>query len=80
MTTLELDLREIIAEIIEKAPKDVGPDAHLIDDLGADSMMILEIVTAIEEKYRVVVPEEGVEKLTTLRRFVDLASSLGAQE
>jgi acyl carrier protein len=80
MASLEQGLREIIAEVIEKEPEEIGLDAHLLDDLGADSMMLLEIVYVLEENYHVTVPEEDVAKLTTLRRFVELVNSQGVQE
>jgi len=73
---IEQEIREIIAEIIERKPEEITPDAKLVEDLGADSMMALEILAAIEKKYRVVVPEENLPKLTSLRRIMELVKSL----
>ena len=72
----EQEIREIIAEIIEKDPEKITLDAHLINDLGADSMMALEILASLEKKYRVVVPEEELPELTSLRRIMDLVERL----
>ncbi|MDD5292140.1 MAG: acyl carrier protein [Candidatus Omnitrophica bacterium] len=73
---IEQEIREIIAEIIEKKPEEITPDANLVEDLGADSMMALEILAAIEKKYRVVVPEENLSKLTSLRTIMELVKNL----
>jgi len=78
MPKFEQEIREIIAEIIEKDSKDITLDAHLFEDLGADSMMALEILAAMEKKYRVVVPEDKLPELTSLRKIMDLVESLTA--
>jgi len=72
----EPEIREIIAEIIEKKPEEITLDANLIEDLGADSMMALEILASLEKKYRVIVPEESLPKLTSLRKIMALVESL----
>ena len=76
MAKYEQEIRDIIAEIIEKDPKNITPDAHLFQDLGADSMMALEILAAMEKKYRVVVPEDKLPELTSLRKIMELVESL----
>jgi len=76
MSQLEKEIREIIAEVLEKKPEDIPLEAHLFNDLGADSMMALEILAAIEKKYKVVVPEENLPKITSLKKILDLAESL----
>ena len=73
---IEQEVREIIAEIIEKDPQEVTLDAKLVEDLGADSMMALEILASLEKKYRVVVPEEELPKLTSLRKIMALVEDL----
>jgi acyl carrier protein len=75
MPNIEQEIREIIAEIIEKKPEDITLDAKLIDDLGADSMMALEILAAIEKKYKIIVPEEKLPQLTSLRKIMELLKS-----
>lgn len=76
MPNLEQEIREIIAEIIEKEPKEISLDANLVEDLGVDSMMALEILAAIEKKYRVVVPEDELPKLTSLSKIMRLVENL----
>ncbi|MFH1622886.1 MAG: acyl carrier protein [Candidatus Omnitrophota bacterium] len=76
MPNLEQEIRTIIAEIIEKDSKNITLDAHLFQDLGADSMMALEILAAMEKKYRVVVPEDKLPELTSLRKIMELVDNL----
>ena len=76
MAKLEQEIRDIIAEIIEKDSKAITPDAHLFEDLGADSMMALEILAAMEKKYRVVIPEEKLPEMTSLRKIMDMVEEL----
>lgn len=76
MANAEKEIRAIIAEIIEKDPQEVTMDAHLVNDLGADSMMALEILASLEKKYRVVVPEDELPKLTSLRTIMELVEDL----
>ncbi len=71
--TIDQDVLELIAEIIEMEPGKIDPDAHLVEDLGMDSMMALEILASIEKKFRIKVPEEDLPKITTVNRAIELA-------
>ena len=70
---LEQDIRSLIADIIEMEPNQITPDASLVEDLGMDSMMALEILAAMEKKYKIKIPEEDLPKITTLNRAIELA-------
>ena len=79
-SSMEQEIREIIAEIIEKDPAKVSLDAHLMNDLGADSMMALEILAALEKKYKVIVPEDELPHLVSLRKIMELVERLRAKK
>ena len=70
--TIDQEVTQLIAEIIEMDAADINPDAHLVEDLGMDSMMALEILAAIEKKFRIKVPEEDLPKITTINRAIEL--------
>ena len=70
---LEQDIKTLIADIIEMDPNQIDSDAHLVEDLGMDSMMALEILAAIEKKYKIRIPEEDLPKITTVNRAIELA-------
>ena len=72
-TNLEQDVKELIAEIIEMEPNEIDPDAHLVEDLGMDSMMALEILASLEKKYKIKLPEEDMPKITTVNRAIEVA-------
>ena len=73
MQDLENEIRNLIAEIIEKDPAEVTADAKFFEDLGVDSMMALEIMAGIEKKYKIAIPEEKLTQLTTLRETIAVA-------
>ena len=73
---VEQDVRELVAEILEGEPQEIGIDAHFVKDLGMDSMMALELLAAIEKKYRVVIPEDALPKFTNLRTTVSIVEGI----
>lgn len=70
---LEQDIRALIADIIEMEPAQIDPDAHLVEDLGMDSMMALEILAAIEKRYKIKLPEDELPKITSVNRAIEVA-------
>ncbi|MCK9224382.1 MAG: acyl carrier protein [Candidatus Muirbacterium halophilum] len=60
------EVKEIIVEQIGCDESAVTPEASFIDDLGADSLDIVEIMMALEEKYDVEIPDEDAEKIKTV--------------
>ncbi len=59
-------LREIVANQLGVDPDEVVPEARILDDLGADSLDVVELVMALEESFDIIVPDEDVEGLTTV--------------
>lgn len=60
------------------APQDVGPDDHLQDDLGLDSMDVLNLVAALHKRLGVDIPEVDYPKIATLRKATAyLSAALG---
>ena len=73
---VEQDIRELVAEILESEPQEIGIDAHFVKDLGMDSMMALELLAAVEKKYRIVIPEDALPKFTDLRATVTIVEGI----
>lgn len=69
---MEIELRLLIAEILEIDPAKITPKANFVEDLGMDSMMALEILASIEKKYKLRIPEENLTKITNLNKVVEL--------
>lgn len=59
-------IKEIVAEILDIEESEIKEDAKIIDDLGADSIAVMEIVMELEEEYDVEVPTEDVLNLVTV--------------
>ena len=71
--TIDQEVTELIAEIIEMDSTEINPEASLVEDLGMDSMMALEILASIEKKFRIKIPEEDLPKITTVNGAIELA-------
>lgn len=63
-------LQEIIANQLEIDAEDITPDSDIIDDLGADSLDICDIIMDIEDEFAIEVPDEVVEELKTVQDAV----------
>jgi len=67
VTTFSEDrVKEIIASELEVDAKQIVPEAKFIEDLGADSLDIVELVMALEEEFGLDIPDEDADKLKTV--------------
>jgi acyl carrier protein len=64
--TVEEKVREIVVEQLGVKPEQVTAEAKFIEDLGADSLDVVELVMALEEEFGHEIPDEEAEKLTTV--------------
>ncbi len=72
---MQEEILDIVSMVVEKEKKQIPLDAHLIQEVGADSMMALEILAALEKKYRIVIPEEKLKEMTTVNRIIAMAKA-----
>ncbi len=63
-------IQSLIAEELDVNIDDVTPGASILDDLGADSLDIVELVMALEEEFDVTVEDDEVQKLKTVNDVV----------
>jgi len=73
MTNLDQDVKELVADIIEVDAASLDPDANLVEDLGMDSMMALEILASLEKRFKIKLPEDELPKITTVNRAIEVA-------
>jgi acyl carrier protein len=59
-------VKEIIAKELEVDTKQLAPEAKFIEDLGADSLDIVELVMALEEEFGIDIPDEDADKMKTV--------------
>jgi acyl carrier protein len=64
--TVDERVAQIIAEQLGAKPAQIVPDASFIDDLGADSLAIVQIVMAIEEVFDIEIPDADADQLQTI--------------
>jgi len=64
-------VKKIVVEHLGVEADTVTPDASFIDDLGADSLDIVELVMAFEEEFSVEIPDDAAEKITTVKDAID---------
>jgi acyl carrier protein len=64
---LEDRIKEIIIEQLGVSADEVVPEASFIDDLGADSLDIVELVMALEEEWGIEIPDDDAEKIQTIQ-------------
>ena len=70
-------VKEVIVEQLGVDPERVKPEASFIDDLGADSLDIVELVMAMEESFDMEIPDEEAENLKTVQDVTDYLNSKG---
>jgi acyl carrier protein len=75
MASLDDKVKQIIVEQLGVDEAEVTPTAHFIDDLGADSLDIVEVVMAFEEAFEIEIPDEDAEKITTVKDAIDYIQS-----
>jgi len=71
MASLEEKVKQIIVEQLSVDEAEVTPSAHFTDDLGADSLDLVELVMAFEEAFEVEIPDEDAGKIQTVKEAID---------
>lgn len=64
-------IKQIVADQLGIDEDDVVPEASFIDDLGADSLDIVELIMAFEEEFDLEIPDEDAEKIATVKDAID---------
>lgn len=70
MASVEERVKHIIVEQLGVDEDEVKPDASFVDDLGADSLDVVELVMALEEEFGLEISDEDAEKLATVDQAV----------
>ena len=68
-------VKSIIAENLDVDEQEITADASFTEDLGADSLDIVELVMAFEEAFGIEIPDEDAEKITRVREAVEYIES-----
>lgn len=85
MATVFERVKKIVVEQLGADEKDVVPTANFVDDLGADSLDLVEMIMAMEEEFstpnqKLEIPDEDAEKIVTVQDAVDYIKDQGIQD
>jgi acyl carrier protein len=69
--SIEQKVKQIIVEQLGVDEAQVDPTASFVDDLGADSLDIVELVMAFEEGFELDIPDDDAEKIVTVKNAID---------
>lgn len=65
------DVKAVIVEQLSVGADEVKLESKFVDDLGADSLDVVELVMALEEKFGIEIPDEEAEKISNVKDVVD---------
>jgi len=71
MEDINKKVKEIIAEQLSKDVDSINDASHFVDDLGADSLDVVEMVMAFEEAFDLEIPDEDAEKIQTVQDVIN---------
>ena len=81
MEEVQAKLKEIVIERLNVEEDQIKPEASFVEDLGADSLDIVELIMGIEEEFDIEIPDEDAEKLTTVgEAMAYVKTKLGAED
>jgi len=85
MATVFERVKKVVVEQLGAEEKDVVATARFVDDLGADSLDLVELVMALEEEFttpeqKIEIPDEDAEKIQTVQNAVDYITDLGVKD
>ena len=81
MEEVQAILNEIVMDRLNAEEDQIKPEASFVEDLGADSLDIVELIMGIEEEFDIEIPDEDAEKLTTVEEAMTyVKTKLGAED
>lgn len=85
MATILERIKKIVVEQLGVEEQEVVPSASFVDDLGADSLDLVELIMSLEEEFsnpsrKVEIPDEDAEKIVTVQDAIDYIKDLGVED
>ncbi len=85
MATIYERMKKLIVEQLGVNEEEVVPSANFVDDLGADSLDLVELIMSMEENFsgssqKIEIPDEDAEKILTVQDAIDYIKDLGIQD
>ncbi|MGN0633086.1 MAG: acyl carrier protein [Oscillospiraceae bacterium] len=73
-------VRDIIVDQLDASAEDVTAEASIIDDLGADSLDVVDLISSVEDEFDVEIPDDKVESIKTVGDIVSYIESVAAED
>ncbi len=70
------DVKAVVVEQLNVGVDEVKPESKFVEDLGADSLDVVELVMALEEKFDVEIPDDQAEKIQTVQNAVEFIENI----
>jgi acyl carrier protein len=67
---IRTEIKRLIANVTEREPDEIPDQAHFMDELGVDSLMAMEVMIAVDKKFKIDIPEEEFNKATNVDESV----------
>lgn len=67
---IRAEIKRLVANVTEREPDEISDTAHYMDELGVDSLMAMEVMIAVDKKFRIDIPEEEFNKATNVDESV----------
>lgn len=85
MASIYERIKPIVVEQLGVEEADIKPEASFMEDLGADSLDLVELVMSLEEEFstsskKIEIPDEDAEKIVTIQNAVDYIKDLGVED
>lgn len=75
MSDIEAKVKAAVAEQLGLSADEIKNEASFMDDLGADSLDLVELVMAFENEFEITIPDEDSAELTTVQQAIDYVSA-----
>ena len=75
MASVEEKVKRIVVDQLGVDEDEVKPEASFVDDLGADSLDVVELVMALEEEFGLEISDEDAEKISTVKQAIEYIES-----
>lgn len=64
-------MKEILVDVLGANEEDIKPESKFVDDLGADSLDLVELIMSLEDKFGIEISDEEAEKIVTVKDALD---------
>lgn len=72
---IRAEIKRLVANVTEREPEEISDTAHYMDELGVDSLMAMEVMIAVDKKFKIDIPEEEFNKATNVNESVAMVEA-----